>query len=144
MAHDDVVLARASNASLLKCWPMPKVLLLQFDTDPACAQRRAALAATGVTLVEAEPRWPTFFDVVTAERPDVIVIAASLIPSHAYEAARYLGEGFNTRNIPVLLVDVVRKDAAKASRSAPLAAIVDRAELVAAVERALAKVRSGP
>jgi len=142
MAHNSVVLARAPNASLLNCWPMPKVLLLQFDTDPACAQRRAALAATGVTLVEAEPRWPTFFDAVTAERPDVIVIAASRIPSHAYEAARYLGEGFNTRNIPVLLVDVVRKDEAAACRSAPQAAIVDRADLVAAVEKLLGRTRS--
>jgi hypothetical protein len=121
---------------------MPKVLLLQFDTDPACAQRRATLAATGATVVEAEPRWPTFFDVVTAERPDVIVIAASRIPSHAYEAARYLGDGFNTRNIPVLLVDVTRKDEPKARRSAPQAAIIDRADLANAVERSLGRALS--
>jgi PleD family two-component response regulator len=121
---------------------MPKVLLLQFDTDPACAQRRAALAGTGATVVEAEPRWPTFFDVVTAERPDVIVIAASLIPSHAYEAARYLGDGFNTRNIPVLLVDVAHKDEVKAKRSAPQATIVDRADLSAAVERTMGSART--
>ena len=118
---------------------MAKVLLLQFDTDPACAQRRTALAATAATLVEAEPRWPTFFDVVTAERPDVIVIAASRIPSHAYEAARYLGEGFNTRDIPVVLVDVARKDEPKARRSAPQATIVDNDDMVAAVERTLAR-----
>lgn len=116
---------------------MAKVLLLQFDTDPARAQLRAALDTIGAIIVEAEPRWPTFFDVVTAQRPDVIVIAASRIPSHAYEAARYLGEGFNTRNIPVLLVDVASKDEPKARRSAPEAAIVDRADVVSAVERAL-------
>jgi len=115
---------------------MPKVLLLQFDTDPACSERRAAVAATGVTVVEAEPRWPTFFDVVTAQRPDAIVIAASRIPSHAYEAARYLGEGFNTRNIPVLLVDVQRKERQTAQSSAPEATIIESGDLRAAVERA--------
>ena len=57
-------------------------------------------------MIEAEPRWPNFFDAVTRERPDVIVIAADRLPSHAREAARYLGEGFNTRDIPVVLVDV--------------------------------------
>lgn len=112
---------------------MAKVLLLQFDTDPACAERRGILEKTGMTVVESEPRWPTFFDVVTAERPDVIVIAASLIPSHAFEAARYLGEGFNTRDIPVFLVDVSPKDLAMAKKSAPQARIVERKDLLAAV-----------
>jgi PleD family two-component response regulator len=114
---------------------MPKVLLLQFDTDPACGERRAVLAATGVTVVEAEPRWPSFFDVVTSERPDVIVIAASRISSHAYEAARYLGDGFNTRNIPVLLVDVSRKERPQAERNAPQSTIIERSDLAAAVEK---------
>ena len=116
---------------------MAKVLLLQFDTDPACAERRTILESTGLTVVVAEPRWPTFFDVVTAQRPDVIVIAASVIASHAFEAARYLGDGFNTRNIPVLLVDVASKDLPHAQTSAPLAKIVDRASLANAVTAAL-------
>ena len=116
---------------------MPKVLLLQFDTDPARAERRTILESSGMTLVEAEPRWPTFFDVVTAQRPDVIVIAASKIPSHAFEAARYLGDGFNTRNIPVFLTDVQSKDLQKAKNSAPQAKIVERAALVNAVKEAL-------
>jgi len=116
---------------------MPKVLLLQFDTDPARAERRTILEKTGMTVVEAEPRWPTFFDVVTAQRPDVIAIAASTIPSHAFEAARYLGDGFNTRNIPVLLVDVNPKDHARAQTSAPQAKIVERASLAGAVKGAL-------
>ena len=116
---------------------MPKVLLLQFDTDPACAQRRDILAKAQMTIVEAAPRWPIFFDVVTAERPDVIVIAASRIPSHAYEAARYIGDGFNTRNIPVLLVDVARKDITKAKNAAPQAQIVERPGLVDAIKAAL-------
>ncbi|MDQ6768102.1 MAG: hypothetical protein M3Z41_09875 [Candidatus Eremiobacteraeota bacterium] len=115
---------------------MAKVLLLQFDTDPARNERRRALESTGMTVVEAEPRWPTFFDAVTAQRPDVIVIAASKIPSHAFEAARYLGEGFNTRNIPVLLVDVNPKDRARAQTPAPQAKIVERATLVDAVKEA--------
>ena len=116
---------------------MPKVLLLQFDTDPARAERRTIVESIGVTVVEAEPSWPTFFDVVTAQRPDVIVIAASTIPSHAFEAARYLGDGFNTRNIPVILVDVDPKNNAGAKASAPLAKIVDRAALANAVKEAL-------
>ena len=90
-----------------------------------------------MTVVVAEPRWPTFFDVVTAQRPDVIVIAASVIPSHAFEAARYLGDGFNTRDIPVLLVDVDPKNNALAKASAPQAKIVDRAALANAVKEAL-------
>jgi CheY-like chemotaxis protein len=116
---------------------MPKVLLLQFDTDPARAEHAAIVESTGVPVVEAEPRWPTFFDVVTAQRPDVIVIAASTIPSHAFEAARYLGDGFNTRDIPVILVDVDPKDDARAKASAPQAKIVDRASLADAVRAAL-------
>ena len=116
---------------------MPKVLLLQFDTDPARAERRTIVENTGVMLVEAEPRWPTFFDVVTAQRPDVIVIAATKIPLHAFEAARYLGEGFNTRNIPVLLTDVQPKDLQKAKTSAPQAKIVERSALGNAVKEAL-------
>jgi hypothetical protein len=112
---------------------MPKLLMLQFDTDQACSERRGIVAKTGMTVVEAEPTWPNFFDVVTQQRPDVIVIAASKIPSHAFEAARYLGEGFNTRNIPVLLVDVAHKDIPKAKKSAPLARIVERINLVRAI-----------
>lgn len=115
---------------------MAKVLLLQFDTDSARNERRRALESTGMTVVEAAPRWPTFFDAVTAQRPDVIVIAASKIPTHAFEAARYLGEGFNTRNIPVLLVDVNPKDRARAQTSAPQSKIVERAVLVDAVKEA--------
>jgi len=116
---------------------MPKVLLLQFDTDPARAERRTILQKTGMTVVEAEPRWPTFFDVVTAQRPDVIVIAASTISSHAFEAARYLGDGFNTRNIPVLMVDVNSKDYVRAQTSAPQVKIIERASLAGAVKGAL-------
>ena len=116
---------------------MPKLLLLQFDTDPACAERRAELEKTAAQVVEAEPRWPTFFDAVNAQRPDIIVIAASTIPSHAFEAARYLGEGFNTRNTPVLLVDVAAKDRARAAASAPQATIVERAALADAAGDAL-------
>jgi PleD family two-component response regulator len=104
---------------------MTKVLLLQFDTDPDCAKRREILKQTGASVSEAEPRWPVFFDAVNATHPDVIVIAASLIPSHAIEAARYLGDGFNTRDIPVFLVDVRPNDAALAKCSAPRARIID-------------------
>src|SRR5579872_2583724 len=117
---------------------MPKVLLLQFATDPDRAARQAILQNLGVTLAVAEPRWPTFFDVVAAERPDVIVIAGSLFPTHAIEAARYLGDGFNTRNIPVIVVDVA-DNLERARSSAPRARIVDGVQLADAVRAALTK-----
>lgn len=110
-----------------------KVLLLQFKTDPACAERRDALAKTGALVDEAEPRWPVFFDALSANRPDVIVIAASTIPSHGIEAARYLGDGFNTRDFPVYLLDVAPKDQAKAKQSAPRAHLIDTAGLPNAI-----------
>ena len=112
---------------------MPKVLLLQFDTDPDCLARHAILEKTGFTLAAAEPRWPTFFDAVNRDQPDLIVIAASVLPSHGLESARYLGDGFNTRNIPVLLVDVNPKDETRARSTAPRARIVERAEFAQAV-----------
>lgn len=114
---------------------MTKVLLLQFKTDPACAERRQTLQGSGATVVEAEPRWPVFFDAVDANRPDVVAIAASVIPSHAFEAARYLGEGFNTRDIPVFLVDVAPKDLPKAQSSAPRAVIIGTTELRPELEK---------
>ena len=116
---------------------MPKVLLLQFDTDPARAERRLLLDRTGAMIAEAEPLWPTFFDAIAAQRPDAIVIAASRIPSHAFEAARYLGDGFNTRDIPVILVDVASKDMRRAKTSAPQAKIVDRKALEESVRQIL-------
>lgn len=116
---------------------MPKVLLLQFDTDPDCLARREILEKIGFTFGVAEPRWPTFFDAVNREQPDLIVIVAKILPSHALEAARYLGDGFNTRNIPVLLVDVNPKDEMRARSSAPRARIVAREELAQAVQQTL-------
>lgn len=115
---------------------MAKLALLQFDTDPACAARRSAVASLGMTVVEGEPRWPAFFDLITKERPDVIVIACAILPRHPREAARYLGDGFNTRNIPVYLVDVPGAEYNEFQASAPRATIVTLAELqkVVAVE----------
>ena len=106
-----------------------KILLLQFKTDPLCAQRREALTDAGAIVTEAEPRWPVFFDALNAHRPDAIVIAASTIPSHGMEAARYLGEGFNTRDIPVFFVDVAPKDRARAQTSAPRATLTESSAL---------------
>ncbi|HXW50618.1 MAG TPA: hypothetical protein VEJ41_01405 [Candidatus Acidoferrales bacterium] len=117
-----------------------KVLLLQFKTDPACAARRDILAKIGAVVTEAEPRWPVFFDALKANRPDVIVIGASTIPSHGIEAARYLGDGFNTRDIPVYLLDVAPKDRTKAQTSAPRAELVE----TAALPEALAKDATAP
>jgi fructose-1-phosphate kinase PfkB-like protein len=116
---------------------MAKLALLQFVTDPECANRRALLATLGMMMVEAEPRWPVFFDVIERERPDVIVIACGVIPQHAREAARYLGDGFNTRNIPVILVDVRPENLSATKASAPNAIIVDRPDLAAAVRAKL-------
>jgi fructose-1-phosphate kinase PfkB-like protein len=116
---------------------MAKLVLLQFDTDPECAARRDALSSVGATIVEGEPRWPVFFDTVLRERPDAIVIAGSTLSEHAREAARYLGEGFNTRNIPVVLVDVPPKELELTREAAPRTIIVKRDELAQAAKKAL-------
>jgi len=116
---------------------MAKLALLQFDTDPECAARRDSLRALGATLVEDEPRWPVFFDTIARERPDVIAIACGTLSRHGREAARYLGDGFNTRNIPVFLVDVPSNELVMTRASAPNATIVDRAELASALKKAL-------
>lgn len=108
---------------------MAKVALLQFDTDPACAARRDLLAKTGAKVVEGEPRWPAFFDLVSREQPDAIVIACSVIPRHPREAARYLGDGFNTRDIPVYLVDVPPTAYNEFRASAPRATIVAMSDI---------------
>jgi len=117
---------------------MPKVVLLVFDTDPDAARLRSQLAEIGATVVEAEPRWPVFFDTVTRERPDVAVISCGAIAQHGREAARYLGDGFNTRNIPVVMVNVEARDLAITAQSAPRARIVGRDQLQAALRHAFA------
>ena len=118
---------------------MAKLALLQFDTDPACGARRAAVASIGATVVEGEPRWPAFFDLITKERPDVIVIACAILSRHAREAARYIGEGFNTRNIPVYLVDVPAAEYNETRASAPRATIIELADLSSAITKLVAK-----
>jgi hypothetical protein len=117
---------------------MAKLALLQFDTDPACAARRAAVASLGATVVGGEPRWPAFFDLITKERPDVIVIACSILSRHAREAARYIGDGFNTRDIPVYLVDVPSAEYNETRASAPRATIVSLDELKSALAKVVA------
>jgi hypothetical protein len=116
---------------------MAKIALLQFSTDPDGADRRAQLAGLGAQLVEDEPRWPAFFQTIERERPAVIVIACGIIAQHAREAARYLGDGFNTRNIPVILVDVAAKAMEATRKAAPNAAIVARADLAKTVSKNL-------
>jgi hypothetical protein len=116
---------------------MAKVVLLQFATDPGAAARRELLSSLGAQVVEAEPRWPIFFDTVTAQRPSLVVISTAVIPEHGREAARYLGEGFNTRNIPVILVGVAPRDLEATAESAPQAKIVDDGELAATVKSAI-------
>lgn len=122
---------------------MAKILLLQFDTDPGCAARREALAGLGATLVVDEPRWPTFFDTLTRERPDVVVISLAVIPSHGREAARYIKDGFNTRNIPVFVTDVPAKEIDKVHKSAPTAVIVESKDLADAVYKSLTEKVAG-
>jgi hypothetical protein len=122
---------------------MAKILLLQFHSDPDCAARRDALSSLGALLVEAEPRWPTFFDVLTRERPDVVVISLSRIPSHGREAARYIKDGFNTRNIPVILTDVPTKEIDLTRKAAPTAMIVEQKQLADAVFKILAENLAG-
>ena len=122
---------------------MAKVLLLQFHTDPDVTARREALSGLGAQLIEAEPRWPTFFDVLDRERPDVVVISLARIPSHGREAARYIKDGFNTRDIPVLLTDVPTKEINATRKAAPTALIVERKQLGEAVYKALMEKLAG-
>jgi hypothetical protein len=113
---------------------MSTVLLLQFDTDENCAERRVLIEESGATLVEDEPRWPTFFQTLVASRPSAIVISCGKLPMHGREAARYLNEGFNTRNIPVLVTDVAPGDLAKTKKSAPRSVVVERSALTRALK----------
>ncbi len=122
---------------------MRNILLLQFRNDPDCAARRELLAQADLDVAEAEPRWPVFFGAVNARRPDAIVIACSRLPSHAFECARYLGDGFNTRDIPVLLVDVLDKDLMRARSSANRARMVARDEVEPAVRDVLSSSPAG-
>lgn len=122
---------------------MAKILLLQFDSDPDCAARREQLSGLGATLVVAEPRWPTFFETLRLERPDVVVISLARIPSHGREAARYIKDGFNTRNIPVFLTDVPPKEIEKLHKSAPTAVMVERKDLADAVFKKLTENLAG-
>ena len=110
-----------------------KLVLLQFNTDPDCTARRDLLRGLSATVIEDEPRWPIFFDTVARERPDAIVIAGGTLPQHAREAARYLGDGFNTRDIPVFMVDVPKKELDEVRLAAPRAKIVDRSQLASAL-----------
>jgi hypothetical protein len=113
---------------------MPNVLLLQFDTDDNCAERRVLIEDTGATLVEDEPRWPTFFRTLLTSRPDAIVISCGKLPVHGREAARYINDGFNTRDIPVILTDVAPGDVAKTRTAAPKSIVVDRGGLTRALK----------
>ena len=117
---------------------MPSVLLLQFDTDDNCAERRVLIEDTGATLLEDEPRWPTFFRTLLTARPDAIVISCGKLPVHGREAARYLNDGFNTRDIPVILTDVAPADIAKTKIAAPNSTVVDRGGLTRAVRNVIA------
>lgn len=122
---------------------MAKVLLLRFDSDPGCAPLRDALSSLGATLVEAEPRWPTFFDALNREHPDIVVISLGAIPSHGREAARYIKDGFNSRNLPVFLTDVPARDIDACRMSAPSAVIVEHRDLHDAVYKKLMESLAG-
>ena len=121
---------------------MARIVLLQFDTDPGCADNRALIASVYPEFAEAEPRWPVFFESLALERPDIVVISCGKLPSHGREAARYINEGFNTRNMDVLLIDVAPKDRARTSASAPDAHIVDRDRLADELRTLLADRRA--
>jgi hypothetical protein len=122
---------------------MAKVLLLQFQSDPARTATREQLSGLGATLVEGEPRWPTFFDLLNREHPDIVVISLGKSPSHGREAARYIKDGFNTRNLPVFLTDVPARDIDACRKSAPGAAIVELRDLHDAVYKKLMENLAG-
>jgi hypothetical protein len=113
---------------------MANVLLLQFDTDDNCAERRVLVEDSGAKLIEDEPRWPTFFESLRNARPDAVVISCGKLPSHGREAARYINDGFNSRNIPVIITDVAAGDLAKTKAAAPKSTIVERSGLTKALK----------
>jgi hypothetical protein len=120
-----------------------KVLLLRFHSDPGCGALREALSGLGATLVEAELRWPTFFDALNREHPDIVVISLGAIPSHGREAARYIKDGFNSRNLPVFLTEVPAREIEACRKSAPTAVIVERSDLHDAVYKKLMENLAG-
>ncbi|HEV2907639.1 MAG TPA: hypothetical protein VGX02_00105 [Candidatus Eremiobacteraceae bacterium] len=122
---------------------MAKILLLQFHSDSHRKEHYDALKGLGAELVEAEPRWPSFFDVLNREHPDVVVISLGAIPSHGREAARYIKDGFNSRNLPVFLTDVPAKGIDKSRKSAPGAIIVEQKDLHDAVYKKLMENLAG-
>jgi len=122
---------------------MAKVLLLQFHSDSTSAKTREQLSGLGATLVEGEPRWPTFFDLLNREHPDIVVISLGQIPSHGREAARYIKDGFNTRNLPVFLTNVPARDIDACRKSAPGAFIVELSDLHDAVYKKLMENLAG-
>ena len=117
---------------------MPNVLLLQFDTDENCAERRVLIEDSGAKLFEDEPRWPIFFRTLLTARPDAIVISCGKLPLHGREAARYINDGFNTRDIPVIVTDVAPADVAKTKLAAPKSIVVDRGGLTRALKNVIA------
>jgi len=121
---------------------MARVVLLQFDTDPGCAVRRAQIASVYPDFAEAEPRWPVFFDVLREQGPDLVVISCSKLPSHGREAARYINEGFNTRDIDVLLIDVAPHERSRTHAAAPMSHIVGRDRLTEEIRARLADKRA--
>ncbi|HLJ83562.1 MAG TPA: hypothetical protein VKT51_05260 [Candidatus Eremiobacteraceae bacterium] len=121
---------------------MARVVLLQFDTDPGCADHRALVASVYPEFAEAEPRWPVFFETLAQQRPEIVVISCGKLPSHGREAARYINEGFNTRNMEVLLIDVEPRERARTRAAAPDSEIVDRERLSDELRRLLADQRA--
>ena len=97
------------------------------------AERRVLVEDSGATLVEDEPRWPIFFRTLRTRRPDAIVISCGKLPVHGREAARYINDGFNTRDIPVILTDVAPTDMARTMISAPESIVVERGGLTRAL-----------
>jgi hypothetical protein len=121
---------------------MARVVLLQFDTDPGCAEQRALVASVYPEFAEAEPRWPLFFEALAQHRPEIVVISCAKLPSHGREAARYINEGFNTRNMDVLLTGVAPKERARTHAAAPESDIVDQNRLADELRTLLADPRS--
>jgi hypothetical protein len=121
---------------------MTRVVLLQFDTDPACAENRALVAGIYPEFAEEEPRWPLFFEALAQHRPDIVVISCAKLPSHGREAARYINEGFNTRNMDVLLIGVAPNERARTHAAAPESEIIEKDRLAAELGTLLADPRS--
>jgi len=105
-----------------------KVMVVHHGTavGQALTERIKAL---NVEVFEQKPSWPSYFFNAKEERPDVAVIDASEVPSHAREIAGYLGETGFTNRIRVFIVNMPEEERERTVWRAPNAKLVTLGQL---------------